>query len=188
MNRRKILTIYFVLIAVGFISATTYHNLFVSNGTIQGEKVIGINFAKFANVNKKTMFNTMADIQNYPKILPGNVISVKIINQTDAPVSKIIFAEEKVSESGVITTLIVKHGIVPFDKHNVEVMNGDAKGTIIQETFNENGTGVILVTNATIHVHGLLAPFGTLLRPNLEHAMNTVIDKFIEYTKNQNTS
>lgn len=49
----KVMIIYFVVIGIGGIVATTYHNYFLENRTILGEVVIGINQVKMVDVDKK---------------------------------------------------------------------------------------------------------------------------------------
>lgn len=139
-------------------------------------------FVKIENVNKKDLFNTMSDIRNYPKILPGSYISVKIINQT----SDTVYAEEEVSERGVTTKLIVKHMMTPYEKHVLEVVDGDARGTKITVTLDEiNTSSTSLTVDVELHLHGILVIFKGLAEAELEHAINTVITHFVEYTKNQ---
>lgn len=179
----KVIIIYFVVIGGGGIVATTYHNFLLENITIPGEVVIGINLVKMVDVDKKKLFITMADVENYPKILPNNILSVEIVNQTQSFVKE-LYVKEKVFESGVTVTLLVKHSIVPYDKHIIEIEDGDAKGTKITINFREVGSKTEVTTEAEIRIHGILSPFGLLARPNLESAINTVIDDFVDYAKN----
>lgn len=76
----------------------------------------------------------MANLENYPKVLPGNYISSRIINQT----INTIYAEEKVAEFGIKTKMLVKHTIIPYDKHVLEVPDGDVNGTKITEIVEGN--------------------------------------------------
>lgn len=115
----------------------------------------------------------MTDVENYPKILPNNILSVKILNQTQN-FSKELYVKEEVFESGVTVPLLVRHSIVPYDKHIIEIVEGDAKGTKITVNFREVGTETEVNTEAEIRVHGILSPFGLLARSNLESAISTV--------------
>lgn len=176
--------IYFILIAVGFILTTVYWNYYVGIEGIPDHVVIGMKIVRVVDVDKDNLFHTMADIENYPKVL-DNFVSVKKINQTDAEVATIIVAEETVSEAGITTTLIVKHILVPTDKYQVEILSGDAKETFITVTLKEIDSGTEITTDAQLHLRGLLGSFGILPRSQIEHAMNTVIEEFVEYTKTQ---
>ena len=156
-------------------------NYRLGNLLIPAESTNNVTFVKVIAVKKEDIFNTMAKISDYPKILPDNFVSVKIINQTN----NTIYAEEEVAEIGIKTKMLVKHTIIPYDKHTLEILDGDANGTRIIEVFEGNGSTTKLTTSVDLHLHGILSPFSSLPKSNLEHAMNTVIDKFVEYTKNQ---
>ena len=180
----KIVIIYLISVGVGIVSASIYHNNLIENSKILGEVVIGINQVRTTEIEKEKIFDTIADLENYPKILPKNVISVEIINQTvGAGGADVIFAKETVTEAGVQTTLTIRHALVPYDRHNIEVMDGNAKGTIIRLTFKETDTGTEISIESEIKIHGILAPFGLLTRPNMESAIDTTINSFIEYAK-----
>lgn len=181
----KIITVYFFCILFSMIGVTLYHNYLLNNEIIPLETVIGISLTKNTELPREKIFAVMADIENYPNILPNNIIYVNIINQTEVKgnSTKIIFAEEKVSERGVITTLTVKHEITSPHGHKIEIMDGDAKGTTIKLKFESVENGTKLSSEAIIHIKGILAPFGFLTTPNLESALNSALDAFIEYAK-----
>lgn len=172
------------MLGVGAIVATTYHNYLLESVSIPGEVVIGIELVKMVDVDKKKLFITMADVENYPKILPNNVLSVEIVNKTNDHIVTELYVKEKVFESGVTVTFLVKHTIVPYIKHIIEIEDGDAKGTKITVNFREVGSKTEVTTEAEIRIHGILSPFGLLARPNLESALNAMIDNFVDYAKN----
>lgn len=167
------------------IGATLYHNHLLNNFVIPTETIIGISLTKTTDLPREKIFNVMADIENYPKILPNNFIYVKIINQTESKGNSIktIFAEEKISERGVVITLIVKHEIISPHFHKIEIMNGDAKGTTIEQKFEDIESGTKLSSEAKIHIKGILAPFGFLTTPNLKSALDSALTAFIQYAK-----
>ena len=70
------------------------------------------------DVGKKALFNTMADVENYPLILPGNILSVVIIEQKPNE----ILAEETMLEQGIRVKLLAKHTIIPYETHTIEIM------------------------------------------------------------------
>jgi len=178
----KAIIIYSIIIVIGFGVSMTYHSQFL-DVIITGEYVIGFNVIRETEVNKEKIFNVMADIENYPNVLPENVISVNIINQTQPGLSQIIFAEETLIERGVVVTQIVKHDIFPYEQHIVSVMSGDAEGTKIVLKFKDEDDKTKITAEVKIRIKGILAPFGFLARSNIESAINTTIDNFIEYSK-----
>jgi len=174
-----------MIIGIGIVSTTFYHNYLLDSNIVPGKFVLGFNIIKNTYVDKKKIFDTMADIENYPNILPKNIISVKIINETQPGISTIIFAEEIFTERGIVINQIVKHDIFPYERHTITVMSGDAKGTKITATFNQTFAGTQITTDVKMHIQGILAYFGPLARTNIESAIGTTIDTFIEYAENQ---
>lgn len=158
-------------------------NYNIGNPIFPTEGTIKDSFVKLVDVNKKDIFLTIADVKDYPKILQGNYISVNIINDTNGT----IYAEEEVQQLGIRTKMLVKHTITPYDKHVLTILDGDANGTTITEIFEENGSHTRLTTNVDAHIHGILSPFVSLTKSNLENIVSTVISKFVQYTKNEYT-
>jgi ribosome-associated toxin RatA of RatAB toxin-antitoxin module len=130
-------------------------------------------------VEKKLIFDTITDVKNYPIILPKNIISVKILEQNDDE----IIAEEIISEKGITTKMTVKHTIIPYELHTIEIIDGDAKGTKIIQTFQEIGLDTKIHTTVDIDVKGVLLPLKFLPLVNVNHAMNTVMGEFVIYAK-----
>lgn len=189
----KILTIFYLTVGISFIFGILYTdfsyrerypdimNSTTSLGFLQPlDQVI---FEKVVHVDRELLFETMTSVENYPLVLPKNVISVKIINQTQ----NLIFAEEIISESVFTVKILAKHSIEPFQKHTIEIIEGDAKGTKIIQTFEEDGLTTKIRIELNIEVGGLLTPISYFPAGNLRSAMNTVIDSFVTYTKKFDT-
>ena len=136
-------------------------------------------FEKTVNVDQKQLFNLMADVEKYPEILPENIVSVQVINHTD----NVMFVKEIVQEDGIKTELMVKHIIIPYKQHIAEVLNGDANGTRITVNFNETGSQTKIDSSLELHLKGILLPFAYLPSDNIQHAMNTVLDHFVNYLR-----
>jgi hypothetical protein len=176
------------VIGIGFISFTTYYNMLDENKEFSSDFVAGFYTEKNVDLDNDIIFNVFADIEKYPNILPNNVISVNIINQTTgAAGNKIFLVEETFSEAGVITTMTVEHSILPNRLHNIEIVDGDAKGTKIRMNFEQIENKTEIFIESEIRLHGILAPFGLLTHSNIESALNSTIDSFIEYAKANNS-
>ena len=130
----KIIIIFYAFLAISF-TVGMFH---ISSTYIFDEEIRMFSFldtaygvVKVVDVNQEEAFLIMTDVKNYPKMLPKNIISVNIINQIDNK----ILAEYEVVELGIRTKLLVNHMMYPYDKHIVEVMEGDAKGTKLTQDF-----------------------------------------------------
>ena len=191
----KIIIIFYIFLAIAFVIgilyiASTFEELGLSD-SIFPQPVTELQITKIVDVNQEEAFLIMTDIKNYPKILPRNIISVNIINQTDNNV----LAEYEVVEHGIRAKLLVSHTMYPYDKHIVEVMDGDAKGTKLMQDFTTINTEIEKLpecdqsfdgctkidSRVELNLKGLLSPFSYLPKGNLDHASDTVISSFTNY-------
>lgn len=142
-------------------------------------KVEKITFVHKFEISKEKIFESITDISTYPYVLPRNVISVNILEQSENE----IVAEETFVELGIKVNLKVKHTILPYEQHIIEIIEGDASGTKIIQTFEEENNLTIITTNVDLNLKGLLSPFGFLPRGNMESAINTALSSFVEYSQ-----
>jgi ribosome-associated toxin RatA of RatAB toxin-antitoxin module len=175
-NNNKILS-YFIILTVITLIVIISMNFHIGNYIIPEEIVIKTHSSETFDVDKKKIFEAIANIENYPIILPKNVISVEIINKTN----NIIYANEEVSEKGIKVNLMVKHVIEPYDKHIMEILSGDAKGTTITQTYETVDSGTQINTDAEIKLSGILVAFGFTAEHNISHAIDTATSEFVEF-------
>ena len=184
MNKTdKIILSFYIFLAISYVFViihidSSFSDLKLSNEDKKAINEIELSYTEDV-VSKAKLFDTMTDVKNYPIILPKNVISVKILNQSD----NVIYAEEEVVEKYVKTKLIVKHTIHPYDNHTMEVMSGDAKGTIITQTFDGNDSITKFTTKIELHLQGILAPFVYFPKYVLVDELNNIISQFLDYAK-----
>jgi len=145
-------------------------------------------FTREVDINQNEIFNVISDLENYPNVLPNNILDVRILNQT-APIigNQITFAEIDVKEAGVVLTLTIEFIIHPSDEIIIQVYGGDTDGTTITQRFETTSSGTLITNDVLIRVKGILSPFGFLPQYNFEHALNTIFDEFIDYAKNAQT-
>ena len=193
MNKTdKITIIFYIFLASSFgfyimtyvhecpLSATACEDLNVSMiESVTPKKIIEFETSRLVDVPNNRIFNVMADIENFPNILPENVVSVNIVNKTDNEIT----AEEELFEAGIKTKLLVKHTIKPYSEHIIEIIDGDAEGTKITQYFESVDSQTKLTTKVSLNVKGVTSIIAFLPEANLVHAMNTVISHFVEYSK-----
>ena len=193
MNKTdKITIIFYIFLASSFgfyimtyvhecpLSATACEDLNVSMiESVTPKKIIEFETSRLVDVPNNRIFNVMADIENFPNILPENVVSVNIVNKTDNEIT----AEEELFEAGIKTKLLVKHTIKPYSQHIIEIIDGDAEGTKITQYFESVDSQTKLTTKVSLNVKGVTSIVAFLPEANLVHAMNTVISHFVEYSK-----
>ena len=144
-----------------------------------GVKLNEIKTESTFNVEKEIIFNVMANVGNYPKILPQNIISVEIIEEED----NVIMAKEVLMERGIKITILAKHTLTPYSEHIIEIMDGDAKGTKIKQTFTEDEGSTKISTEVELKLKGILKSIYYLPKHNFEHAIGTVNTNFVKYAE-----
>jgi len=175
----KAILLFYGMLAVVYFSSIIYvsDSLGVSEiPDLTPQAIEQLTISKTADVDRKKLFDVMTDVENYPKVLPRNIISIKIIEKSDSQ----IIAEEEMIESGIRTKLLIKHEIYPYEKHIIEVLDGDAKGTIIIQSFSGDEKTTI-DTEIKLKLHGLLTPFGFLAEPSIRNIIDFATNNFISY-------
>ena len=130
------------------------------------------------NVDRKKIFDVMADVANYHLVLPNNVISVEIVEKGP----NMIVAREVLSEAGLKTTVLAKHTMIPYNEHIIEILDGDAKGTKIIQTFTGDEELTKIKTKVELKLKGILKPMYYVPKGNLTHALGTVNSSFVQHT------
>ena len=182
MNKsNKIIVFFYIFLAISY----SFYIVFSSEGlennpfkSVTPEKITDFETNLLIDIQKEIIFNEMTNMENYPNVLPENVVNVKILSQTN----NVIIAEEELSEAGINVKLLVKHTIRPYDKHIIEIIDGDAKGTTITQSFESVNSKTNLNTTVHLDVKGLLSLVQYLPESNLIHAINTVNSSFVDYS------
>jgi len=134
-----------------------------------------ITFSKSVDIQKNVIFNLFNQIENYPKILPKNILSVEKISNNVYDVTLI--------EKGISAKLTTEHTSIPFEKQIIKVIDGDAQGTIITQTFESIGNKTKISVEIDLKTRGVLTPFSFIPQSNLSHAIDTIITTFVDYSK-----
>lgn len=178
----KILVLFYVALAISLV--IVFASIDYSFNHLKSVDIVPVPLTEFeivktVDVSKEKLFNIMASVKDYPKILPKNVVSIKIIEQK----SNEILAEEELMELGIKTKVLVKHTFLPYERQIIEIIEGDAAGTKIILEFEDVDGSTKLVSSAELHLKGIFTPFSFIPEANLSHALNTVISSFVVYAK-----
>ena len=137
---------------------------------------------KIIKADKDKVFFTITDFENLPSKLPQIFKSIKIISQKDNS----IITEELVRMAGRDITQKVKHVLQPTDKHEVFILEGDAKGSHIVETYEETSEGTKIIVEGDFTLAGKLNLLGFLAKLKIEQSINEVMDEFAEILNEDN--
>ncbi len=178
----KIIIIFYVFLAISFSVAIFYINSTYETTSLPNiipKPISELEIIKEVDIEKEKIFLVMTDLENYPKVLPRNIKSIDIIEQSD----NVILAEYTVVEAGVYSKLLVQHKMYPYYEHVMEVMDGDAKETKVTQKFTDTNSITTINTIIEFDLKGILSPFSFLPKGNLEHAANTILTNFIDYAQ-----
>ena len=137
---------------------------------------------KIIKADKDKVFFTITDFENLPSKLPQIFKSIKIISQKENSV----ITEELVRMAGRDITQKVKHVLHPTDKHEVFILEGDAKGSHIVETYEETSEGTKIIVEGDFTLAGKLKFLGFLAKLKIEQSINEVMDEFAEILNENN--
>ena len=185
----KYLLVFYALLVVGISGGWLYLDS-SSEKPVGPLKIVpnplsNINIVKVVDVETERIFTIMSDVENYPYVLPKNVLSVNKLEETDSSLVYEITFQEK----GVQGTVVVRHDLFPYDEQIITVIEGDAKNTVIHQKFQGQDDSTKLITDIEINLSGILAPFQLTPQHNFRHGMDTILSEFVIYslekTKNE---
>lgn len=170
-TRKKI--ILFVIYAVVFTVLVTYITLPEQLRAIERSIEVQTN----VDIEKTKLFEIMADVKNYPYFLPENYVSVQILDKTGNSIRSL----ETAKEAGIQTTFTVKHTLIPYESHQMTILDGDAEGTNIFlwfDDFDVNKTTISVKLD--LKLKGIMMPFSIISHHNVKSALDTALNSFIE--------
>ena len=129
---------------------------------------------KIIKAEKDKVFSTMTDFENLPSKLPQIFKSVKIISRK----GNSLVTKEFVKMAGRDITQKVKHVIQPTEKHEVFILEGDAKGSHIVESYEETSGGTKIIVEGDFKLTDKMNLLGFLAKGKIEKSINEVMDEF----------
>jgi len=136
--------------------------------------VLKVKVVRIIKAEKDKVFFTMTDFENLPLKLPQIFKSVKIISRE----GNSFVTEEFVKMAGREITQKVKHVIYPTEKHEVFILEGDAKGSHIVESYEETSKGTKIIVEGNFKLAGKLNLLGFIAKWKIEKSINDVMDEF----------
>jgi len=136
--------------------------------------VLKVKVVRIIKAEKDKVFFTMTDFENLPLKLPQIFKSVKIISRE----GNSFVTEEFVKMAGREITQKVKHVIYPTEKHEVFILEGDAKGSHIVESYEETSNGTKIIVEGNFKLAGKLNLLGFIAKWKIEKSINDVMDEF----------
>lgn len=132
-----------------------------------------VNITKVIHADRNKVFNTVTDFQSLPKKLPSVFKSISV-EKKDA---NRIVTKELTKMAGKEVEQTVQHTIIPPEKHEVEIIEGDAKGSKIVETYESIPEGTKVIIDGEFKLSGKLKLVEFLAKGRIEKGINEVLDE-----------
>ena len=129
---------------------------------------------KTIKADRAKVFNTVTDFENLPAKLPSYFKSMKIVSRE----GNSVVMEESCSMGGRDITQTAKHILTPPDRHEVFIIDGDAKDSHIVETYNSTGDGTTITIEGDFKLGGKLKLIGFLAGGKIKNSIEEVMNEF----------
>ena len=174
-RKDKWIIVFFIIFGVSYVLGASYVDSTFEGSSVKWPSPLKeVDHDRILQIDREKIFLSFADVENYPSVLPENVVSVKIIDKT----VDYILVEYVLKEGPFNATLSAKHIIDPYNSQIVEIIDGEAKGTKIIQTFSDDPSGVLINTKVTLELSGFLIPVSWIPEQSFIHAMDTIISAF----------
>ena len=136
-------------------------------------------FTKLVDIDRDVFFAISTDYEKFTKILPEYFLELKIIEKKDN--TTIIF--ETLRFLGKTVNVTTEHVVEKPDRHIVKMLDGQAKGTVFDETYEKIGEQTKVTIEVDFVLSGGLKILGMFAKSKIESSMKTVLDEFANYAK-----
>ena len=138
-------------------------------------------FVKHVDVDRDKFFAISTDYERFTEILPEYFKELKII-ETNGNITKIF---ERLSFLGKTVDVTTEHIVEKPDRHIVKMLDGQAKGTVFDEIYEKYGDKTKVTIEVDFVLSGGLKILGMFAKSKIRKSMETVLDEFANYAKNQ---
>ena len=136
-------------------------------------------FTKLVDIDRDVFFAISTDYEKFTKILPEYFLELKVIQKKGDTTT--IF--ETLKFLGKTVNVTTEHIVEKPDRHIVKMLDGQAKGTVFDETYEKVGEQTKVTIEVDFVLSGGLKILGMFAKSKIESSMKTVLDEFANYAK-----
>ena len=136
-------------------------------------------FTKLVNIDRDKFFAISTDYEKFTKILPEYFLELRIIEKKGNMTT--IF--ETLRFLGKTVNVTTEHIVENPDRHIVKMLDGQAKCTVFDETYEKVGEQTKVTIEVDFVLSGGLKILGMFAKSKIESSMKTVLDEFANYAK-----
>lgn len=133
--------------------------------------------SKSVNIPQEKVFSAIKEIDKLPTLFPDRYKEFKIMEQSN----NYILTEEIVAISGKVIKQRVKHILEPNRLLKSEVIEGDAKGTVLIVELNAKPDSTTEIKiDADLKYGKIGAVFGMFAKRKIKHEIDKIIERFAD--------
>ena len=136
-------------------------------------------FTKLVDIDRDVFFAISTDYEKFTRILPEYFLELKVIQKKGNTTT--IF--ETLRFLGKTVNVTTEHVVEKPDRHIVKMLDGQAKGTVFDETYEKVGEQTKVTIEVDFVLSGGLKILGMFAKSKIESSMKTVLDEFANYAK-----
>ena len=136
-------------------------------------------FEKIVDVNRDTFFAISTNYEKFTEILPDYFKDLRIIESKDN-VTKIF---ERLSFLGKTVDVTTEHIVEKPNRHIVKMLDGQAKGTVFDERYEEFENKTKVTIDVDFVLSGGLRVLGMFAKNKIKNSMENVLDEFANYAQ-----
>ena len=136
-------------------------------------------FTKVVDIDRDKFFAISTNYEKFTEILPEYFLDLKII-ESEGNVTKVF---ETLKFLGKTVNVTTEHVVENPDRHIVKMLDGQAKGTIFDETYEKIGDKTKVTIEVDFVLSGGLKILAMFAKNKIESSMKIVLDEFANYAK-----
>ena len=136
-------------------------------------------FTKLVDIDRDRFFAISTDYEKFTEILPEYFLELKIV-ETNGNVTTVF---ETLRFLGKTVNVTTEHVVEKPDRHIVKMLDGQAKGTVFDETYEKVGEQTKVTIEVDFVLSGGLKILGMFAKSKIESSMKTVLEEFAKYAK-----
>ena len=131
-----------------------------------------IKVEKIIKADREKVYRTITDFESLPTKMPQFFKSIKIVSKENNS----IVIEESIKMAGRDINQKTKHILTFPEKHEVFILEGDAKNSHIIETYEKISEGTRVTVEGDFNLSGKLKPLGFLIKGKIEKNIGEVLE------------
>ena len=139
-----------------------------------------IHFEKIVKADRNRVFDIAANYEEFEKTLPQYFPSIRVRSQRD----NVTVVEEHLRVAGKELVMMTKHVTTYPELHEVFVIGGDAKGSIITEKYEVVPEVTKIIVDADIKLKGVMKIAGLFGKKKILNSFSKIMDEFAKIAEN----